>query len=54
MILIGLGILLTENPSLVFFGNGPITWFAKKQVTVSRSSTEAEYKALAFSTVELC
>ena len=39
---------------VVFFGNGPITWFAKKQVTVSRSSIEAEYKALASSTAELC
>ena len=39
---------------VVFFGNCPITWSAKKQATVSRSSTEAEYRALASSTAELC
>lgn len=36
-----------------FFGNCPITWSAKKQGTVSRSSTEAEYRALAFTIAEL-
>lgn len=39
---------------LVFLGNSPITWFAKKQPTVSRSFTEAEYMALASCAVELC
>ena len=39
---------------LVFFGNSPITWSAKKQATVSRSSIEAEYKALASAAAELC
>ena len=38
---------------VVFFGNCPITWSAKKQSTVSRSSTEAEYRALAFTAAEL-
>ena len=38
---------------VVFFGCSPITWSAKKQPTVSRSSTEAEYRSLAITTAEL-
>ena len=38
---------------VVFLGHSPITWSAKKQPTVSHSSTEAEYRALA-SAAELC
>ena len=37
----------------VFFGPNLITWSARKQPTVSRSSTEAEYKAVANATAEL-
>ena len=37
----------------VFFGPNLISWCAKKQATVSRSSTEAEYKALANATAEV-
>uniref|UniRef100_A0A2N9EGM1 Uncharacterized protein n=1 Tax=Fagus sylvatica TaxID=28930 RepID=A0A2N9EGM1_FAGSY len=37
----------------VFLGNNPITWVSKKQHTVSRSSTEAEYRALASGAAEL-
>uniref|UniRef100_A0A2N9FEK0 Reverse transcriptase Ty1/copia-type domain-containing protein n=1 Tax=Fagus sylvatica TaxID=28930 RepID=A0A2N9FEK0_FAGSY len=39
---------------LVYLGFNPITWSAKKQPTVSRSSIESEYRALAIATVELC
>jgi hypothetical protein len=39
---------------LVFLGSNPITWSTKKQLTVSRSSTEAEYRALASASAELC
>ena len=37
----------------IFFGPNLISWCAKKQATVSRSSTEAEYKALANATAEI-
>jgi hypothetical protein len=37
----------------VFLGPNLISWCAKKQKTVSRSSTEAEYKAMADATAEV-
>ena len=39
---------------MVYLGFKTITWSAKKQDTVSRSSTEFEYRALATAAAELC
>ena len=38
----------------VFLGSNLVSWCARKQATVSRSSTEAEYKVLANATAEVC
>ncbi|XP_028083659.1 uncharacterized protein LOC114284908 [Camellia sinensis] len=38
----------------VYLGPNLISWSAKKHATVSRSSTEAEYRSLAYTTAELC
>ena len=37
----------------MFFGPNLISWSVRKQATVSRSSTEVEYKALANATAEI-
>jgi histone deacetylase 1/2 len=37
----------------IYFGPNLISWSARKQPTVSRSSTEAEYKSLANATAEV-
>jgi histone deacetylase 1/2 len=37
----------------VYFGPNLISWIARKHATVSRSSTEAEYKSLANATAEI-
>jgi hypothetical protein len=37
----------------IFLGSNLISWVARKQATASRSSTEAEYKALANATTEV-
>ena len=39
---------------LVYLGNNAVTWSTKKQPTVSQSSIESEYRALAIASAELC
>lgn len=38
---------------ILLFGNSPITWKSKKQNTVSKSSSEAEYRAMAAAASEI-
>lgn len=37
----------------IFFGDNLISWSSKKQLTIARSTTEAEFKALALTTCEV-
>ncbi|KAI5394631.1 hypothetical protein KIW84_061316 [Lathyrus oleraceus] len=37
---------------IIFFGGNPILWLSRKQRIVARSSTEAEYRAVATTTTE--
>lgn len=38
----------------VHMGSNLVSWSSRKQKTVSKSSTEAEYRGLAIATAELC
>ncbi|CAN6676582.1 unnamed protein product [Malus baccata var. baccata] len=46
-------IIRSTSGFVVFLGSNPISWASKKQHTISRSSTEAEYRALAITAAEL-
>jgi hypothetical protein len=54
---IGQGVQMTANQSTggfcVYFGSHLISWGSKKQPTIARSSTEAEYKVVAITTCEI-
>ncbi|KAK2982173.1 hypothetical protein RJ640_029076 [Escallonia rubra] len=38
---------------IIFLGSSPVSWRAKKQIVVSRSSAKAEYRAMATTTSEI-
>lgn len=44
---------MSTNAYIVYLGDQPVSWSSKKQKGVARSSTEAEYRAVANTAVEL-
>jgi hypothetical protein len=46
-------IIVTRSGYTIFFGGNLIPWSSHKHLTVSHSSTEAEYEEVASATVEL-
>lgn len=44
----------STSDNIVYLGSHPITWYSKKQKSVSRSSTEAEYRSVADTAADLC
>lgn len=45
--------LRSQHGYVVFYGGNLVSWASRKQKVLARSSTEAEYRALAFATIEL-
>ncbi|CAE6075150.1 unnamed protein product [Arabidopsis arenosa] len=44
---------ISTNAYIIYFGGSPVSWSSKKQRSVSRSSTEAEYRSVANTASEL-